>query len=298
MDTENWLEISVWLDGESTEAVSEIFNRYGKGGAVVEQRFLDGLGAHDIVNELVVKTYIPENDAATKRKIEEALWHLRQILPMPEPTFQVLTPADWAEAWKAHYSVLHIGKRTIIVPQWQSYTPQPGQVVIKLDPGMAFGTGTHPTTRLCLIALENVIAPEMRVFDIGTGSGILSIAAAKQGSGPILAVDVDDIAIHSAKRNIEMNNVADVIRLQAGSLESAEGCYDLVLINILAQVILSLLDQGLANVIRPGGIVIASGIIDDQENDVQAAFKGKGIEIVDRLVEKDWIALIGRKIEQ
>lgn len=298
MNTENWLEISVWLDGEAAEAISEIFNRYGTGGAVIEQRFLDGAGAHDVVNELAVKTYIPADDAATKLKIEEALWHLGQLLPIPEPKFQVLGPADWAEAWKAAYSVMHIGKRTVIVPQWQEYSAQPGQIMVRLDPGMAFGTGTHPTTRLCLIALEAVVRPGMCVLDIGAGSGVLSIAAAKQGASPILAVDIDDIAIHSAKRNIQMNGMADVICLQTGSIENAEGHYDLVLVNILARVILSLLDQGLADLIQPGGIVIASGIIDDQEDDVRAAFEDKGIEIVDRLIEKDWVALIGRRRER
>lgn len=298
MDTDNWLEISVRLDGETAEAVSEVFNRYGKGGAVIEQLLSDGLGAHDNVNELVVKTYISSDDTATKRKIEEALWHLGQLCPIPEPTFQIITPTDWAEAWKAHYSVLHIGKRTVIVPQWQEYNPQPGQITIKLDPGMAFGTGTHPTTRLCLIALEQVIEPGMSVFDIGTGSGVLSIAAAKQGSGPILSVDVDDVAINSAKCNIEMNEVVDIVRLETGSIERANGHYDLVLVNILARIILSLLDQGLADTIRPGGMVIASGIIDDQEAAVQTAFTNKGIEIVDRFVEKDWIALLGRKMER
>ena len=129
-------------------------------------------------------------------------------------------------------------------------------------------------------------------------SGILSIAAAKQGSGPVMAVDIDDIAINSARHNIEMNGVADIVHLETGSIERATGQYDLVLVNILASIILSLLDQGLADAIQPGGVVIASGIIDDQEPEVQTALMDKGIKIIDRFVEKDWIALIGRKTEQ
>jgi ribosomal protein L11 methyltransferase len=298
LDTDNWLEISIRLDGEAAEAVSEVFNRYGTGGAVIEQLLAHGLGAHDNISELVIKTYVARDDTVNRQKIKEALWHLGQLYPIPTPGFRVLTEADWAEAWKTHYSVLHIGQHTVIVPQWQSYDAQPDQVTIRLDPGMAFGTGTHPTTRLCLAALEQVIEPGMTVFDIGTGSGVLSIAAAKQGSGQILAVDVDEIAINVAKRNIETNEVANIIRVETGSIERANGRYDLVLVNILAQVILSLLGQGLTDTVRPGGTVIASGIIDDQEAEVQAAFVSNGLEVVERLVEKDWIALIGRKAEQ
>ena len=295
MSEQDWLEISVQVDGEAAEAVSEVFNRYGRGGAVIERVLSSGLGAHDDVDVLSVKTYVPADAPAARRKVEESLWHLGQLYPIPGPTFRVLTAADWSEAWKVHYSVLHIGCRTVIVPQWQAYKPQGDEMVIALDPGMAFGTGTHPTTRLCLAALEQVIDPGMTVFDLGTGSGVLSIAAAKQGAGSVLAVDIDEIAVASAKRNATLNGVADTVRIETGSLDRAGEQYDLVLVNILSQVILSLLDQGLGDVIRPGGMVIASGIIDDQEREVRAKFAEKGIEVVDRRAEQDWIALTGRK---
>jgi ribosomal protein L11 methyltransferase len=295
MSEQDWLEISVQVDGEAAEAVSEVFNHYGRGGVVIERVLSSGVGAHDDVDILSVKTYVPANAPATRRKIEESLWHLGQLYPIPGPTFRVLTAADWSEAWKAHYSVLHIGRRTVIVPQWQTYKPQGDEMVIALDPGMAFGTGTHPTTRLCLAALEQVIDPGMTVLDLGTGSGVLSIAAAKQGAGSVLAVDIDEIAVASAKRNATLNGVADTVRIETGSLDRAGEQYDLVLVNILSQVILSLLDQGLGDVIRPGGMVIASGIIDDQEREVRAKFAEKGIEVVDRRAEQDWIALTGRK---
>jgi ribosomal protein L11 methyltransferase len=283
------------VDGEAAEAVSELFNRYGRGGAVVEHRVANGLGAHDDVDELVVKTYIPAQDAALQRKIEEGLWHLSQLYPIPAPSFTVLREADWAEAWKAHYAVLHVGRRTVIVPLWQAYDPQPGEVVLLLDPGMAFGTGTHPTTRLCLEALEEAPVCGARVFDLGTGSGVLSIAAARQGASTVHAVDVDDIAVRSAQENVAANGVAEVVHVERGSLDAAVGSYDLVLVNILARVIVDLLDQGLAAVLKPGGTVVASGIIDDQEADVRAAFEQSGIEIVERRTERDWVALIGRR---
>ncbi len=294
MDTENWLEISVQVDGEAAEAISEVFNRYGKGGAVIEHLLIDGPGAHDDIDELRVKTYLSPDDTATKRKIEEALWHLGQIYPIPEPQFALLTEADWAEAWKAHYSVLHIGQRTVIVPAWQAYEAQPGEVVLRLDPGMAFGTGTHPTTQLCLAALERVIEPGMRVFDVGAGSGVLAISALRQGAGEVLAVDVDEIAVNSARKNLELNGLSGQIRLETGSIERGEGTYDLLLVNILAKVIVMLLDQGLADLLAPDGVLVASGIIDEQEAEVRRAFEAHGIEIVERLIEKDWVALIGQ----
>ncbi len=294
--TTDWLEISVRVDGEAAEAVGQVFNRYGRGGAVVEHLVAGGLGAHDDADELVVKTYIPAEDAQLKRQIEEALWHLGQLYPIPDPHFTTLREADWAEAWKAHYAVLHIGAHTVIVPEWQSYEPQPDEVAIVLDPGMAFGTGTHPTTRLCLEILEEVILPGMRALDLGTGSGVLAIAAAKQGAEVVHAVDVDPIAARAAQDNAAANAVSDRVCVEEGSLDRASGRYDLVMVNILARVILALLDKGLADVLAPEGVVIASGIIDDQEAEVRAGFQAHGIEIVDRRVERDWVALIGRKV--
>jgi len=290
-----WLEVSVRVDGEAAEAVSELLNSYGRGGAVIEHRVAGGLGAHDDVDEMRVKAYIPAEDGALKQRIEEALWHLGQLYPIPDPEFTVLGEADWAEAWKAHYGVLHVGQHTAIVPAWQSYEPAPGEVAIVLDPGMAFGTGTHPTTRLCLAALEELVVPGVRVLDLGTGSGILSIAAAKRGAASVRAVDIDPIAVASARENVSANGVAGIVHVESGSLEQARATYDLILVNILYSVILDLLDRGLADALRPNGTVVASGIIDDQEADIVDAFVTRGIEVTGRRGERDWVALIGRR---
>jgi len=295
----DWLEVSVQVDGEAAEAVSEVLNRYGRGGVVIEHLFSDGLGAHENTDELRVKAYLAADDVALRRKVEEALWHLGQLYPIPAPTFRRLAEADWAEAWKQHYTVLDVGQRTVIVPRWLEHEPQPGQVVITLDPGMAFGTGTHPTTRLCLEALERYVdtaaAPPARTLDLGTGSGVLSIAAAKQGAVWVHALDIDELAVAAARENVDENGVGEQVEVGLGSLEASRGPYDLVLVNILAQVICALFDEGLADLVRPGGTVIASGIIDEHEHDVRAAFAATGLVAVDRLVERDWVALVGRK---
>jgi len=290
----DWLQVSVRVDGEAAEAVSAVLGRYGRGGAVIERVLASGLGAHDQADEMVVKAYLPVGDEALRLKVEEAIWHLGQIYPIPKPVLSVVAETDWAEAWKAHYSVLPIGARTVIVPRWQSYAPEPDQVVITLDPGMAFGTGTHPTTRLCLVAMEDVVQPGMRVLDLGTGSGVLAIAAAKEGAALVLAVDIDEIAVASARDNVAANDVADRVQVAVGSLDAAVGRYDLILVNILAEVICDLLEAGLATYLVPGGTIVASGIIDEREADVRAVFGRHGFEVVGRLVERDWVALICR----
>ncbi len=295
----SWLEASVQADGEAAEAVSEVFNRYGRGGAVLSTDFDDELGNTAVVT---VKTYLPldEEGLKTKQRIEEALWHLSRIYPLPAPDFRELTEDDWANAWKKHYckrgGVLRIGQRIVIKPPWQEHQPQPEDIVIELDPGMAFGTGLHPTTRMCLRALEEHLKPGAKVLDLGTGSGILAIAAAKLGATSVLALDNDSVAVGAARANVKSNGVQSIVTIELGSLDKATGEFELVLVNILARVVIEFADQGLADRVRPTGLMIAAGIIEEQESKTTAAFREHGVEIVERRQEKDWVTLIGRRV--
>ena len=288
----SWLEASVQVDGEAAEAVSEVFNRYGRGGAVLSTDFGDESGNTAVVT---VKTYLPldEKGRETRRRIEEALWHLSQIYPLPAPEFRELTEDDWANAWKKHYHVLRIGQRIVVKPPWQEHKPQPDEIVIELDPGMAFGTGLHPTTRMCLEALEEHLEPGDKVLDLGTGSGILAIAAAKLGAGSVLALDNDPLAVKAARANVQSNGVQDLVSVELGSLDKTTEEFELVLVNILARVIIELAAQGLVDRVRPTGLMIAAGIIEEQEAEVAAALREHGLEIVERRQEKDWVALVG-----
>jgi len=288
----SWLEASVQTDGEAAEAVSEVFNRYGRGGAVVSADFGDGSGDTAVVT---VKTYLPldEEGLKTKRRIEEALWHLGQIYPLPAPEFRELAEDDWANAWKKHYHVLRVGQRMVIKPPWQEHKRQPGEVVIELDPGMAFGTGLHPTTQMCLQALEEHLGPGAKVLDLGTGSGILAIAAAKLGAGYVLALDNDPLAVRAAQANVQSNGVQNIVSVELGSLDKATDRFDLLFVNILARVIIELAGQGLMDRVRPTGLLIAAGIIEEQEAEVTAALREQGLEIVERRQEKDWVTLVG-----
>jgi len=292
----SWLEASVQVDGEAAEAVSEVFNRYGRGGAVLSTGFDDESGNTAVVT---VKTYLPlgEEGLETRKSIEEALWHLSQIYPLPPPEFRELTEDDWANAWKKHYckrsGVLRVGQRIVIKPSWQEHQPRPDEVVIELDPSMAFGTGLHPTTRMCLRALEEHLKPGDKVLDLGTGSGILAIAAAKLGAGSVLALDNDPLAVRAARANVQSNGVQDIVTVEPGSLDKATEEFELVLVNILARVIIELAAQGLVDRVRPTGLMIAAGIIEKQEGEVTAALREHEIEIVERWQEKDWVTLVG-----
>jgi ribosomal protein L11 methyltransferase len=193
---------------------------------------------------------------------------------------------------------LRVGQRIVVKPSWQTYTPRPDDVVVELDPGMAFGTGLHPSTRLCLVALEEYLTPGMRVLDVGTGSGILAIAAARLGAGPVLATDIDPIAIQAARANVAANEVEHIVSVEPGSwptLEPQDQAFDIVLVNILAETIVELLDEGLAHYLKKAGLIVVAGIIESQEAMVAEALGAQGVDIVKRLQEKDWVALVGSK---
>lgn len=281
--------MTVETDGEGAEAVSELFNRYGTGGAVVYR--------NPDSEDLAVKTYLPvdEERGEARRRLEEGLWHLSQLHPLSKPTLRFLAYEDWATAWRENVPVLHIGRRLVIRPPWLEYFPQSDEVVIGLKPAMAFGTGLHPTTRMCLLAVEELIQPEMRVLDLGTGSGILAITAAKLGARSVLALDIDQTAVIAARANVVANEVADRVQVERGSLEGLKSGWHLMLVNILAQTIISLLDEGLADRLAPEGKLVAAGIIEEQAEEVERAFISQGLTISDRKRDGDWITLIGQK---
>lgn len=305
-----WLEISVQCDGEAAEAVAELFNRFNsspgqtQGGAVVEVGGFDEYG--EVIQPVVtVKTYLAETDmlGTRRQKIEEGLWFLGRLYPMAEPTLRELAEEDWATVWRKHYQPMRVGQRLIIVPAWQaddldlaseSGSGQP-LLPIVLDPGMAFGTGLHPTTRLCLAALERSVLPGQAVLDVGCGSGVLSIAAARLGAGQILATDIDPIAVAATWENWERNGLPASIDVREGSLPAPEdrpGGWPIVVANILADVIVLLLGQGLDQLLAPGGRLILSGIIEPRAGDVLAALERCQLPVVERTQEGDWVCLV------
>jgi ribosomal protein L11 methyltransferase len=300
-----WLEVCVTTEPETAEAVSEVLSRYAPNGVALEQLARDiGLGADEgaaqqLESIVAVRAYLALDAAIDdkRRQIEEALWHLSQIMPLPEPSFRVVKDSDWANVWKEHYHVVHLGARFVIKPSWREYTAQPGEIVVELDPGMAFGTGLHPTTQLCLAALEKYLRPDMHVLDLGTGSGILAIGAAKLGARSIVALDNDPIAVKVAAENVTANHADAIVQVGLGSLAAANhAAYDLIVVNILAHVIIQLCEQGLGRVVRAGGLAIFAGLIDTQESGVREALASQGFQVIDRLQDKDWVCLIARRL--
>lgn len=303
-ESKQWLEVCVMTEPETAEAVSEVLSRYAPNGVAIEQLARDiGLGAdegaaQELEQIVAVRAYVSMADEVDrkKRQIEEALWHLSRIAHIPEPTFRVVAEDDWANAWREHYHVAHLGERFVIKPSWREYTAQPHEIVLELDPGMAFGTGLHPTTQMCLAALEKYAQPEMHLLDLGTGSGILAIGAAKLGVKSIVAVDNDPIAVQAAIENVQRNQVEAQVRAAVGSLaEAAAQRYDLIVVNILARVIIAMCEEGLGQVVRSGGLAIFAGLIDTQEYGVREALQTQGLSVIDRFQDKDWVCLIARK---
>jgi ribosomal protein L11 methyltransferase len=312
----DWLEISVTTDGEAAEAVVELFNRWSQGKTAVETPadcFEDELSGPCSETNVVVKAYLPIDASVDQlqQHLEEGLWHLSQLYPIPEPVSRRLGENDWSEAWKKEYHLQRIGRRIVIVPTWERYEPSMEDLVIRLEPGMAFGTGLHPTTRLCLQAMEDHLAPGWSVLDVGTGSGILAIAAARLGAGSVLALDADLAAVTVARENVVMNDTGTRVTVQHGTLRGGDavpryfapdseldllhgGLFDLILINILAPVIASVAPE-LAARLKPEGKVIAAGLIESQERDVVEALRAEGLHAVQRTQEKDWVALVAQR---
>ena len=297
--TAGWLEVSVLADREAVEAVSAVFAEYAyAGGVAIEEDItpsVDGEGfAYNLDRPVRVKAYVAVDDQSGERveQLRRALDHLSFIRPIQPLTLRHVAEEDWANAWKEHYHVLHIGRRVVIVPSWREYAPNPGEVTIRLDPGMAFGTGLHPTTRGCLEVLENIISPGMSVLDVGTGSGILAIAAAQMGARPVLAVEIDPVAVSAARANMVMNHLESVIEVRQGSVplthETAQ--FDVVVANIIARVIADL-SRPLAASLRPGGMLIASGIIYERLDMVVDALAQAGLSLERCDADGDWRTL-------
>lgn len=296
-----WLEVSVESDLEAVEAVAEVLSRYGyQSGVVIEEAHRpagDGVSLErDPGRPAVVRTYLHRDAGAAESvgQIQVALNLLGQLRPIGPLQVRILQEEDWGSAWRQYYPVLQVSERIVVVPAWRRFRARAGQVVLRLDPGMAFGTGLHPTTQLCLQALERYLQPGMRILDLGTGSGILAIAAARLGGGPILALDKDPVAVAAAERNVRRNRLAGRVRVKEGTLGPDMGPFDLILANLLAGTLLELAGP-LAAALAPQGIVMGSGVLVEQAGEVAAALAGAGLALLEQPRQGDWVALIARR---
>lgn len=297
----SWLEISVTVDGELAEAVAEVMARFVPNGVAIEATRivpdLDGEGRGE--GPLRVCGYLPveSNLEETRQRIDEALWYLGRISPLPPTEYKYIQEVNWVETWKQHYHPIEIGKQLIVLPAWIEENPS-GRTVVRIEPGMAFGTGTHPTTQLCLAAAEEWVQPGQPVIDVGCGSGILSVAALKLGARLALGVDIDEEAPPACQQNAQINGITDGLEIHLGSVtEVRRGDYSihqapLVFANILAPVIIRLLDEGMANLVAPGGVLVLSGILAEQEAGILEAVTLHGLQVRQRRQMGDWVCLV------
>jgi ribosomal protein L11 methyltransferase len=297
-----WLEASVRVNEELAESVADVMARFAPNGVTLgyEEIEPDPDGEGRPRGPLTVRAYLPwGEDVQTRRTaLEEALWHLGQISPIPEPVFREVVETDWSIEWKKNYHPFRIGKRLMIVPSWIDWEAAPGDVILRLDPGMAFGTGMHPTTQLCLEALEERIIPDAGMIDLGCGSGILSIAGLLLGAGRAEGWDIDPEAVRVARENAVLNGVEARFDARPGTLEDMlreKRTAPVVAANILAGVLQSMLRASLADTVGRGGCLILSGILMEQSAAVEAAIAESGLHLEEKKTREDWVALIAEK---
>ncbi|WP_299024486.1 50S ribosomal protein L11 methyltransferase [uncultured Thermanaerothrix sp.] len=300
-----WLEVSLTVDEELAEVVAEVLARFTvQGGVAMEQAVsydayeIEGqpIGPVRVFGYLVADEMLEE----TRQRLEEALWHLSQIQPLPAPIYRWIEDQDWMAAWKQHYHPLPIGKRLLVAPSWAEVEVAE-RVVVRIDPSMAFGTGTHPSTQLSLELLERYVQPGQEVIDVGCGSGILSIAAVKLGARQALAVDIDPASVRATNENARLNDVAEQIEVGQGSVrEILQGRFrirqaPLVMANILAPVIKALLETGLTDLLTPEGVLILSGLLQEQAPAIEQDAIARGLSPLEQRTSGDWAALALRK---
>lgn len=309
-----WSEIAIHTTNEAVEPVSNILHEAGASGVVIEDPLelmkerenvfgeIYQLNPSDYPTEgVIIKAYLPVNSflGETVEEIKEAINNLLLFdidLGRNSVSISEVNEEEWATAWKKYYNPVKISERFTIVPTWEEYTPvSSDELIIELDPGMAFGTGTHPTTVMCIQALERVVEKGDLVVDVGTGSGVLSIAAALLEAKKITALDLDEVAVRSAQLNVKLNKVQDRVDVSQGNLlDGVEEQADVVVANILAEVILRFTDD-VAKVVKPGGHFIASGIIQQKKEDVKSAIMQSGFTIEEVIQMEDWVAIIAKR---
>ncbi len=296
-----WLEISLTLDNELAEAVADLLSRYSpQGVAISSQVHPSATLENDLHGVVNVRAYLTvDEDLKVKQAaIEEGLWHLGQIMPIPDPSCRFLEDEDWQDAWREHYEPIPVGRRLLVLPAWVK-PPEGERLPIILDPGMAFGSGTHPSTRLCLLALDKYLRPGYHVVDLGCGSGILSIAAARLGAGKILALDIDPKAVQITRENLKRNHITDRVTVNVGSLPELHAVIQdqglklqFVMANILAPTLEKMIKAGLTKTIYPNGTLVLSGILDVQVESLATLCEQFGLSVFDILGEGDWRALL------
>ncbi len=306
-----WVEARIVFDaqdpGIAADCISEIFYDFGLQGVIVESPKTEADTDTDIdwaetditcYTEHAIIGYLPKNDQLAERCriMETQLDRLtREGLLTCRTAFRDIDEEDWAHSWKQYFYTEKITDTIVIKPSWRTYQPEPGETVLEIDPGMAFGTGTHPTTRMCIALIEKYLRPEDRFLDIGTGSGILMIAAARLGAGAMTGIDNDEVAVSVARENLARNHIPPAqFEIKTGHLaDNLTTRYSLVTANILSEIIVQLADA-VHGVMEPNGLFICSGIIESKQKMVTDKLLSVGFEILEVRIQDEWVAIASR----
>lgn len=310
MDKE-WIEVAIVTSSEAVEAVSGIlYNTNVKGVSIEDPEDIEykkkNPGDWDYFDETlllvkdgaIVKGYYKQDEHLDEylRYIKDSINNLEQFgIDKGKGLITVakVNEEDWENNWKKYYKPSRVGERVVVKPIWENYEPKSEEIVVELDPGMAFGTGTHETTRMCIKALEKYVKPESTVFDIGTGSGILAITAAKLKAKEAVGVDLDPVAVKSATENVKYNNIDNIKILYGNLMEVVEGKADIVVANIIADVIIFLV-EGVKEFIATGGRFISSGIIKDRKDDVVKKLEETGFVVEEVNIDGEWVCIVAK----
>ncbi|MCI2254489.1 50S ribosomal protein L11 methyltransferase [Domibacillus sp. PGB-M46] len=312
-----WSEICIETVNDAVEPISNILHEAGASGVVIEDRAeldkkregglfgeLYELNPNDYPDEgVAVKAYLPVN-SFLQETVDDITAAVKNLSAYQIDTGKLRVSVsevheeDWATAWKQYYNPVKISEKFTIVPTWEEYEPfSTDELIIELDPGMAFGTGTHPTTVMCLQALERFVQPNHHVVDVGTGSGVLAIGAALLGASRVTALDLDEVAVSAARQNVALNHAEHIVTVSKNNLiDGIDDQPDVVVSNILAEVIISFTGD-VASILRPGGFFIASGIIGQKKEEVRKAMTDAGLFIEETVVMEDWVCIVGKKAE-
>ncbi|WP_102400149.1 50S ribosomal protein L11 methyltransferase [Haloimpatiens massiliensis] len=312
MVDKEWIEVTVITSSEAVEAVSGILYNTGvKGVAIQDSQDVEFKKKHpgdwdyfdekllDIEDGAVIKGYYKEDEKFQSyiKYIEEGVNSLEEFgidKGKGIVVYNKVNEQDWENNWKKYYKPTKVGNKIVVKPIWEEYSKKDDEIILELDPGMAFGTGTHETTRMCIKALEKYVKDDSTVFDIGTGSGILSIAAAKLKAKKVIGVDLDPVAVDSAKQNVGFNKLNNIEILHGNLMEVVKGKADIVIANIIADIIL-FLTKDVKNFIKEDGYFISSGIILDRKDDVVKCLEENGFTIEELNIDGEWCCIVAKE---
>ncbi len=301
---EKWIEITVLTPPELAEALSNFLEEMGTGGVFQEAAVDDPFNSPRVPAQETLKSYLPWSRSVKKQtdRIVVYIDSLASLFPkLNKPCLSTKTVVDpgWGEQWKKYFKPLRMSDNIVIKPTWERYTPAGSDIVVDIDPGMAFGTGQHPSTRMCIVAIEEILLrdsarEERSVLDVGTGTGILAICAAKFGARTVTGIDIDPKAVEIAGRNIVINGVEDRVEISNRDVALWKGGFDLIVANLISGVLIQL-HEHLTSLMNPGGHLIASGLTEHDAKDVETIFCSGDVTLHGTQIEREWVCYTFQK---